>query len=319
MTDAVSTGHPIETAGMNLQQVDELTARLRAAIDSLRLTQAGRLPLWVRRFDSMPPSPIALAAPVITLIAAMCVHIAIPEPTGSDPAFNQRSLPAYLAALRSAGAMPILIPLHEHQDRVARLLAGVQGVLLPGSNFDVDPQRYGEAPIPECGQTDPARAAVDELLLQDAFNLHKPILAVCGGMQTLNVWLNGSLVQHLTTAVDHDPDRDGSELHPLRITPGSRLAGLLPRSSTTEPQVNSSHHQAIKVAGDGLLVSAISPQDGVVEAVELNSREHFVLAVQWHPERTYSGSAFSRAIFAAFVQAAAMWQPRRIEDSVTPE
>jgi putative glutamine amidotransferase len=269
----------------------------------------------------------------------MCVHIAIPEPTGSDPAFNQRSLPAYRAALRSAGAMPIIIPLHERQDRVARLLAGVQGVLLPGSNFDVDPQRYGEAPIPECGKTDPARAAVDELLLQDAFNLHKPILAVCGGMQTLNVWLNGSLVQHLTTAVDHDPeilDPEGGggfnprikpaestralapEVHPLRITPGSRLAGLVPRTSADEPQVNSSHHQAIKIPGDGLMVSAISPQDGVVEAVELDSREHFVLAVQWHPERTYSDSAFSRALFAAFVQAATVWQPRRIEESVTP-
>src|ERR1035441_2420647 len=94
------------------------------------------LPLWVRRFDSAAPHPITLATPVFTLVAAMCVHIAIPEPTGSDSAFNQRSLPAYLAALRSAGATPIIVPLHEHQDRVARLLASVQAVLLPGSNFD---------------------------------------------------------------------------------------------------------------------------------------------------------------------------------------
>ena len=114
----------------------------------------------------------------------MTVRIAIPEPTSSDAEYNQRSLPLYLAALHAAGATPIVIPLHERQERVARVLAGVQGVLLPGSRYDVDPQRFGEDPIPECGPADPARTAVDELLLQDAFNLHKPILAICHGAQT---------------------------------------------------------------------------------------------------------------------------------------
>jgi putative glutamine amidotransferase len=108
----------------------------------------------------------------------MPIRIAIPEPTTSDAAYNARSLPPYLAALQSAGAMPVVVPLHERQDRVARLLAGTQGVLLPGSGFDVDPERYGEARIPACGPADAGRTAVDELLLQDAFNLHKPILAI---------------------------------------------------------------------------------------------------------------------------------------------
>jgi putative glutamine amidotransferase len=244
----------------------------------------------------------------------MCVHIAIPEPTGADSSFNQRSLPAYLAALRSAGAVPILVPLHEHQDRVARLLVGVQGVLLPGSEADVDPQRYGERAIPECAAPDPARAAVDELLLQDAFSLHKPIFAICYGVQALNVWLNGSLIQHLATSVDHDPGNGILEAQTVRVAPGSRLAAMIPRDSVAEPPVNSSHHQAINVAGDGLRVTAVSPIDNVIEAVELDSPQHFVLGVQWHPERTYTSSAFSRALFAAFVQAAAVWQPRRIEE-----
>jgi putative glutamine amidotransferase len=248
----------------------------------------------------------------------MCVHVAIPEPTSSDPAYNQRSLPPYLAALRSAGATPIIVPLHECQERVARLLAGVQGILLPGSRFDVDPQRYGEDPIPECGEADAARTAVDELMLQDAFNLRKPILAICHGMQTLNVWLNGSLVQDLKTAVDHRPGRDVVEAHPVRIAPESRLASLVPSGYAAEPRVNSSHHQAVRVAGDGLLVSAVSPADGVVEGVELESHAQFVCGVQWHPERTYTQSAFSRAIFAALVQAAVVWEPRRIEESVSP-
>jgi putative glutamine amidotransferase len=253
----------------------------------------------------------------------MSIRIAIPEPTSSDTEYNQRSLPPYLAALRAAGATPILIPLNERQDRVARLLDSVQGVLLPGSRYDVDPQRFGEDPIPECGPADPARTAVDELLLQDAFNLHKPILAICHGAQTLNVWCNGSLIQDLDsvtkTPVNHRPGREVIEAHPVKITPGSRLAALVPADEQSQPRVNSSHHQAIRTAGDNLLVSAVSPQDGVVEAVELDSPGHFVLAVQWHPERTYTVSAFSRAIFAALVQAASAWEPRKMEDPVAGE
>ena len=107
----------------------------------------------------------------------MAIRIAIPEPTSSDAAYNQR-------------------------------------VLLPGSRYDIDPQRYGEDPIPECGDADPARTAVDELLLQDAFNLHKPILAICHGAQSLNVWCNGSLVQDLKTPVNHRPGREVVEAHP---------------------------------------------------------------------------------------------------------
>ncbi|MGA8727446.1 MAG: gamma-glutamyl-gamma-aminobutyrate hydrolase family protein [Terracidiphilus sp.] len=252
----------------------------------------------------------------------MTVRIAIPEPTSSDTEYNQRSLPPYIAALHAAGATPVIVPLHERQDRVARLLAGVQGILLPGSGYDVDPQRFGEERIPECGPADPGRTAVDELLLQDAFNLHKPILAICHGAQSLNVWRNGSLIQDLETViktrVNHRPGRTVVEAHPVHIAPESRLAKLLPPDAEP-PQVNSSHHQAIHKVGDNLRVSAVSPADGVVEAVELDSAEQFVVAVQWHPERTYTVSAFSRAIFAAFVRAAGAWQPRRVEESVSAE
>lgn len=249
----------------------------------------------------------------------MSIRIAIPEPTSTDTEYNQRSLPPYLAALHSAGAVPIIVPLHERQDRVARLLATTQGVLLPGSRYDVDPQRFGETAIPACGPPDPARTAVDELLLQDAFNLHKPILGICHGTQTLNVWRNGSLIQDLDTVlhtpVNHRPGRDVVEAHPVEVTPGSRLASLLPLS-TEPPRVNSSHHQAIGSVGDNLRVTAVSPADGVIEAVELDSPDQFVLAVQWHPERTYTQSALSRAIFAGFIQAAAAWEPRRVSESV---
>jgi putative glutamine amidotransferase len=210
----------------------------------------------------------------------------------------------------------VLVPLHERQDRVARLLSGVQGILLPGSGYDVDPQRYGESPIPECGKADPGRSAVDELLLQDAFNLRKPILAICYGAQTLNVWCNGSLIQDLKTAVNHSPGRTVFDAHRVCVSPGSRLAGLLSKSAGLEVQVNSSLHQAVGVSGDNLTISAVCAEDGVIEAVELDSSGHFVVGVQWHPERTYTHSAFSRAIFSAFAQAATAWEPRRIEASV---
>ncbi|MGB6690262.1 MAG: gamma-glutamyl-gamma-aminobutyrate hydrolase family protein [Terracidiphilus sp.] len=246
----------------------------------------------------------------------MNVRIAIPEPTSGDRGYNERSLPVYLAALDAAGTTPVMIPLRERQERVAKLLAETQGILLPGSRFDIDPQIYGEERISECGPADPGRTAVDELMLQDAFNLRKPILAICGGAQALNVWRNGTLIQDLKTGVDHQPGRDVLEAHRVRVAPGSRLAAAVPEGASGDPWINSSHHQAVRRVGDNLVVSAVSPEDGVVEAIELASREHFVVGVQWHPERTYFTSAFSQGIFAAFVRATEQFEPRRIEESV---
>jgi len=246
----------------------------------------------------------------------MSIHIAIPEPTSCDSAYNQRSLPSYLSALRSAGATPVLVPLHERQDRVARLLSTVQGILLPGSRFDVDPQRYGQIADPECSESDPARTAVDELLLQDAFSLYKPVLAICHGLQSLNVWCNGSLIQDLQTNVNHRPGREVLDAHSVEVAPGTRLEKLLTSATIPLERVNSSHHQAVREAGDNLRVAAISPMDGVIEALELESSAHYVMGVQWHPERTYTSSSFSRAIFASFVAAASAWEPRLVIESV---
>jgi putative glutamine amidotransferase len=249
----------------------------------------------------------------------MNVKIAIPEPTSLDPAYNSRVLPQYIQALRSAGATPLPIPLTERPETVAKLLAGTNGVLLPGSRYDVDPQVYGQVRIAECNDADPSRAAVDELLLQDAFNLRKPVLAICYGIQSLNAWRNGSLVQDLPaaglTAVNHTPGRHIDEAHPVRVAPGSRLERLVPPNGLPV-LVNSSHHQALKDPGDNLRVTAMSPADGVIEAVELNAPDHFVVGVQWHPERTYASSAFSRAIFAAFVHEAESWHPLPAREAV---
>ena len=249
----------------------------------------------------------------------MTVRIAIPVPS-SDDEYNSSTLPAYVEAVEAAGASAVVVKLNEAREQVAKLLAGVQGILLPGSLFDVDPLRYGEAPRPECGEADAARTAMDELLLTDAFDAKKPILAICHGTQTLNVWRKGSLIQDLETDlktdVNHRPGRSVADAHPVKIAEGSRLASLLPADAALETHVNSSHHQAIRVPGDKLRVTAVSPVDGVIEAVELDSAEHFVLAVQWHPERTLEESAVSRSIFKTFVEAATVWRPQQVEDAV---
>ena len=238
----------------------------------------------------------------------MPIRIAIPEPSSADAEYNSRALPPYGNALRSAGAEPVLVKFGLPQSGIEANLTGVEGILLPGSRFDVEPRLYGEKAIPECDEADPARSEMDSLLLRHAFKNQMPVLAICHGVQSMNVWLGGKLVQHLTTAVNHSPGRDIAEAHEVAIAPGSRLAGIAGNSEHEKFWVNSSHHQAVRTAGERLLVTARCPQDGTIEAVELSDAAHFVMGIQWHPERTYDVSALSRAIFAVFVEAATSWK-----------
>ena len=187
-------------------------------------------------------------------------------------------------------------------------------MLLPGSPSDVDPQKFGAEKHPKTAPADAARDNLDELLLQDAHNLHKPILGICYGLQSLNVWRTGTLVQHIeNTAINHSIGRAMDLAHSVQISPESRLASVLGAGTI---RVNSSHHQAAERAGDGLKVVAMCPEDGVIEALEGTSDDHFVLAVQWHPERTYDNDQPSRNIFREFVHAAQSWKPREVSESV---
>ncbi len=265
-------------------------------------------------------------------------RIAIPQPTSQDPEYNERAWRQYAEAIERSGGVPVYLPLSESQAALARLAGSCSGVLLPGSGADVDPEKYGEAPIPECGPKDAARESADDLLLQDAFNLGKPVLGVCYGMQSLNVWRDGKLIQDLkrnfepesTSAegstprlLNHAPGRDVERAHWVTLAPESLLSGIVAEAADLEGgsgalrlPVNSSHHQAVRTPGDHLRIVARSPEDGVIEALEGAAPREFVLGVQWHPERTYQTSAASRAIFDAFVRAAARWRPRAIRESV---
>jgi putative glutamine amidotransferase len=245
-------------------------------------------------------------------------RIAIPEPTSTDAAYNQRSLPHYLRSIEAAGGIPVTIPLQESPEVQKELLSSCAGILLPGSPADVDPSRYGEDRHKETAATDAPREAADNLLLQDAFALRKPVLGVCYGLQSMNVWLGGSLIQDLPSEepadgnrVDHSPGRTVEEAHSLRVKPGSRLSTVLKTGFNGSPQVfvNSSHHQAVGRPAASLNVVATSPMDGVIEGLEGDTPQHFVLGVQWHPERTYESSLASRELFAALVDASRSWKP----------
>jgi putative glutamine amidotransferase len=147
---------------------------------------------------------------------------------------------------------------------------------------------------------------VDDLLLEDAYVQGKPILGICYGLQSLNVYHSGTLVQHIESAINHSPGRTVTNAHTVTIEPESRLAEIVGASEAIA--VNSSHHQSADAAGDGLRIVARSAEDGVIEALEGTASEHFVLAVQWHPERSVDEAPevaqSAQAIFRAFIEAA---------------
>jgi putative glutamine amidotransferase len=243
----------------------------------------------------------------------MTPRIAIPLPTSFDLEYNRQNYASYADAVTASGGEPVPVPLEMEPGELARLAASCDGILLPGSPADVDPAKYGQDRDEATAQADPAREEVDEFLLADAFRLGKPVLGICFGTQMLNVFRGGTLVQDLMVLpVNHPAGRAVMVAHSAAIAPGSLLAASIDSSEASQVDeflrlpVNSSHHQAVGIAGAGLQVSARCPQDGVVEAIEMAAAEApFALGVQWHPERTFATSASSRSLFARFLHAAA--------------
>jgi putative glutamine amidotransferase len=236
-------------------------------------------------------------------------RIAIPVPHSGDREYAERALPQYEEAVRRAGGEPIRIELDQTPAQVMRQIERCDAVLLPGSRADVDPQKYDAQRHEKTASADPKRDTVDELLLQDAYNMRKPVLAICYGLQALNVYRSGTLVQHIETAVNHSAGRAVAQAHTVEIEPESQLAKIVGADEERAViPVNSSHHQSADVVGDGLRIVARSPLDGVIEALEGTLPGHFVLAVQWHPERSVHDSKnladSAKAIFRAFIEAA---------------
>jgi putative glutamine amidotransferase len=245
-------------------------------------------------------------------------RVAIPLPHSGDPEYALRAIPQYERAVELSGGEPVRIPLDRTPAEVMKMIEHCDAVLLPGSKADVDPSKFDAPRHPKTEASDPLRDTVDELLLQDAYNMRKPILGICYGLQILNVYRSGDLLQHIESPVNHEAGRKVAVAHQVAIDTGSLLAKILsgpadelhslnqdgPSRRFVIP-ANSSHHQAAgTVIGDGLRVVGRCPEDNVIEALEGTGPDHFVLAVQWHPERSYEEDPRSRALFSALVDAA---------------
>jgi gamma-glutamyl-gamma-aminobutyrate hydrolase PuuD len=202
----------------------------------------------------------------------------------------------YSAEAAAAGAVPVLLPPACVEEEAARaVIAGVDGLVLTGG-ADVDPARYGADPHPRTGAPRTDRDGWELLLLHAARERRLPVLAICRGMQVLNVGLGGTLVQHLPDLVGHEghcPVPGVHARHDVRLAPDSRIAAMLGPAAT----VATYHHQAVAELGDGLHATGWA-EDGVVEAVEL--ADGWVVGVQWHPE-VHDGAR----LFAGFVAACA--------------
>jgi putative glutamine amidotransferase len=237
-------------------------------------------------------------------------RIAIPVPHSGDPDYACRALPQYMRAVDLAGGEGVAVPLDVAGPDLQKVIEVCDAVLLPGSRADVLPEKYGAARDPKTADADQPRDAVDGLLLEDAYKNSKPILGICYGLQILNVYRAGSLLQHIDSSVNHEAGRKVAIAHDVVVEPGSLLARIV-RASNGELErvpVNSSHHQSAETIGKGLQISARCPDDGIIEAIEGTDPEHFVLAVQWHPERSVDEDAASRAIFSALIAAARVAQ-----------
>ena len=216
----------------------------------------------------------------------------------------------YLHAISKAQGLPSIIasgftnPRDEAEQLAGEILDNCDGLLLSGGT-DVDPKIFGEIPHTALGRIDGPRDPFEITLAREAVRRDVPVLGICRGLQVLNVALGGTLIQDIPTdvpgAVVHETGDNRIEIaHLVGIESDSRLAQLL---ATSRVDVNSFHHQAAKRLGEGLTLSAVSPDDGVVEGLEMRDRK-FVVAVQWHPENFWKTSGAFDGLFGGFVEAA---------------
>lgn len=206
----------------------------------------------------------------------------------------------YVRAVAAAGGDALLLP-HTDPDRAENLLDRLDGVVIAGGDFDVPPAYYGESPHDGLGRVVDSRSAFERALCEAALARDLPLLAVCGGMQLLNVILGGSLFQDQSerpgTSEHQQPHDKRLPHHLVEVTDATLLCRV---AGVRTLQVNSTHHQIVRDVGDGVAVCAVAP-DGVIEAIEVPGRR-FALGVQWHPELLPAPEQV--AIYSALVGAA---------------
>jgi putative glutamine amidotransferase len=235
------------------------------------------------------------------------LRVGIPYRTRKEELKRERdSYDKYLEAARAVGADPVEISLGLKKSELAEKIRDIDAFILPGSPADVHPSLFKAAVHPNCSISDPCRESTDFAILANAFQQQKPVLAICYGTQSLNVFLGGSLVQdipsEIATTIQHAwTGHSGPEPHHnIQLEANSRLAQS---AGSKEIRVNSSHHQSVLAPGKDLRIVAHAP-DGVVEAIEWTGDSNWVIGVQWHPERMMPTDRFAQSLFADFAAAA---------------
>jgi putative glutamine amidotransferase len=237
-------------------------------------------------------------------------RIGVPWRTASEEGAGKRvKYDFYLRAVAAAGGEPVEISLQPaafERERVEEAARTLDGFVMPGSPADVNPEWYHGRRHAQTAPPDPQREQTDFAIYDVAFAGHKPVLAICYGCQSLNVWLGGNLFQHIPeeipNALVHSKPGDYNVFHPVTIEPDSRLARIAECSGGFKARVNTSHHQSVLRAGRGLRIVARAT-DGVVEAIEYTGDAHWLLGVQWHPE-VMVDDALAQALFRELVVAA---------------
>lgn len=226
----------------------------------------------------------------------------------------------YSEAVEAAGGVPVHISLIPQRKYISAIMDSVDGVLLPGSDSDVDPLRYGAQPHPQLGVAVPVKDETDILVLEEIERRSLPLFAICFGMQILNVSRGGTLIQDITTqspnAIKHEqgPPRDRPS-HTITLDKTSLVAALAKGETAV---VNSHHHQAIEKLGEDLKATAWS-SDGLIEAVEDTRPDRFALGVQWHPELGWQKDELSQRLFSEFVRASAAHRAFTIDSLVATQ
>jgi putative glutamine amidotransferase len=239
------------------------------------------------------------------------LRVGVPWRTAREEAANLRAImDTYLCAVEKAGGEPVLLSLTAGSEEIKRQAENLDAFVLTGSPADIDPEHFHAKRHPASADADAARERTDFTLLEHAMRVEKPVLAICYGIQSLNVFLGGSLIQDIPTELGsricHSTDEDevpgapepADAVHGAQLGPGR----ILDLSGAPQVVINSSHHQSVLDPGRGLRITANAP-DGVVEAVEWTGDANWVVGVQWHPERMPE-DALAKALFRDLLAAA---------------
>ena len=204
----------------------------------------------------------------------------------------------YCDAVQRAGGLPVIIPHSPSRTQIRQLLQRVDGLVISGGDFDIDPSYYGEEPIANLGKIKAQRTFTEMKSIAVGLRRDLPMLGICGGAQAINVALGGSLYQDIATQLPHarEHQRNHSNGHVIKLLHGTLLQKIFNRQTI---KVNTTHHQAIRDPGKDLIVNARAP-DGLIEGIE-STKHSFVLGVQWHPEVLAQRSAEHRKLFSLFI------------------